>query len=146
MWICPKCEEDVEDGFDVCWQCGTDREGVEDPAFITADNTDAIFDTAEDQDFQPLDETLEEFGEAFPELETCFSASNQTEARFVANQLRSLGIPAVSDRVDVSANIPGGNISTAGPSVRVRPQDLTRAQTWVEEYHKKRRNRQANDE
>jgi hypothetical protein len=146
MWHCPKCAEEVEDDFDVCWQCGTDREGMEDPAFVTADDSEAIFDTAEDQDLNPLDEMLEEFGEAFPELETCFSASNPTEARFVANQLRSSGIPAVSDRVDVSANVPGGIISTAGPGVRVRSQDLARAQGWVKDYYEKRRNRQASDE
>ena len=146
MWQCSKCGEEVEEDFDVCWQCGTDREGVEDPSFVTADDSEAIFDTAEDQDLQSADEMMEEFGEALPELETCFSASNQTEARFVANELRTLGIPAVSDRVDVSANTPGGVISTAGPSVRVRSQDLTRARTWVEEYHEKRRNRHSHDE
>jgi hypothetical protein len=33
MWTCPKCRERVEDGFDVCWNCGTNREGREDPHF-----------------------------------------------------------------------------------------------------------------
>ena len=33
MWQCPKCKEKLEDSFDVCWNCGTSRDGTEDPAF-----------------------------------------------------------------------------------------------------------------
>jgi uncharacterized protein YbjQ (UPF0145 family) len=33
MWECKKCRERVENTFDVCWSCGTSREGVEDPLF-----------------------------------------------------------------------------------------------------------------
>jgi uncharacterized protein (DUF983 family) len=33
MWTCPKCLEDVDDDFDVCWQCGTNVDGVVDQSF-----------------------------------------------------------------------------------------------------------------
>jgi len=33
MWQCVKCHERLEDNFDVCWNCGTSRDGTEDPAF-----------------------------------------------------------------------------------------------------------------
>jgi hypothetical protein len=33
MWQCKKCREKLEDSFDVCWNCGTSKEGVEDPGF-----------------------------------------------------------------------------------------------------------------
>jgi len=33
MWTCPKCNEKVGDDFEVCWKCGTSKDGVEDPAF-----------------------------------------------------------------------------------------------------------------
>ena len=33
MWKCIKCGEDIEDTFDVCWNCGTSKDGVEDPNF-----------------------------------------------------------------------------------------------------------------
>ena len=33
MWECKKCRERVEDSFEVCWNCGTSRDGVEDPSF-----------------------------------------------------------------------------------------------------------------
>src|SRR5262249_50718734 len=33
MWTCPKCKIDVEPEFEVCWSCGTARDGTEDPSF-----------------------------------------------------------------------------------------------------------------
>jgi outer membrane protein assembly factor BamB len=33
MWECRKCHERLEDSFEVCWNCGTSKEGVEDPTF-----------------------------------------------------------------------------------------------------------------
>lgn len=38
MWQCIKCREKLEDDFEVCWNCGTSREGVEDPDFRKADD------------------------------------------------------------------------------------------------------------
>lgn len=34
MWCCPECREQVEDSFEVCWNCGTSITGVRDPGFI----------------------------------------------------------------------------------------------------------------
>ena len=28
MWQCPQCSKDVEDSFDACWNCGTERSGA----------------------------------------------------------------------------------------------------------------------
>jgi uncharacterized RDD family membrane protein YckC len=28
MWECEKCKADVEDNFDVCWNCGSDKKGA----------------------------------------------------------------------------------------------------------------------
>ena len=33
MWECRKCHEQHEDSFEVCWNCGTSKGGVEDPNF-----------------------------------------------------------------------------------------------------------------
>jgi RNA polymerase subunit RPABC4/transcription elongation factor Spt4 len=35
-WRCQHCHEAVPDGFDVCWNCGTDSAGVTDPTFQPA--------------------------------------------------------------------------------------------------------------
>lgn len=36
MWTCSKCRQSIEDQFDVCWNCGTSRDGIEDPGFTRA--------------------------------------------------------------------------------------------------------------
>ncbi len=41
MWNCTKCREPVEESFEVCWNCGTARDGTEDPAFRKADDEPA---------------------------------------------------------------------------------------------------------
>ena len=33
MWHCVKCREMLEDTFDVCWNCGTSKDGIEDRNF-----------------------------------------------------------------------------------------------------------------
>lgn len=38
MWQCPKCRESVVGSFEVCWNCGTSRDGQEDPSFQKADD------------------------------------------------------------------------------------------------------------
>ena len=37
MWTCGKCGEKGEANFDVCWKCGTPRDGIDDPAFRPAE-------------------------------------------------------------------------------------------------------------
>jgi predicted nucleic-acid-binding Zn-ribbon protein len=46
MWHCPKCREKIDDEFDVCWSCGTSRDGVEDPDFQRADDAAPVEDEA----------------------------------------------------------------------------------------------------
>jgi hypothetical protein len=33
IWNCPKCNAEVDAGFDVCWDCGTGCDGTADPDF-----------------------------------------------------------------------------------------------------------------
>jgi hypothetical protein len=43
-WACSRCGEEVPGSFDVCWNCGTDQRGVENPDFAdwkTEANVDA---------------------------------------------------------------------------------------------------------
>ena len=37
-WICPTCCQFVETSLEVCWNCGTSRDGTVDPAFRHADD------------------------------------------------------------------------------------------------------------
>ncbi len=140
MWKCPKCRSTVDDSFEVCWSCGTTPDGVEDPTFLTADDTDPIVDPP--AEFIDLDDGLEEFaGVPLPELAECYTAESTIEAKFVADRLLEEGIPAVSDTHDINMAMGGLNPSLwgYGPKVRVQPKDLTRARTWVAAYLKQRK-------
>lgn len=39
-WTCPQCGQFAPDGFEVCWNCGTSREGLPDPGFSTEPESD----------------------------------------------------------------------------------------------------------
>lgn len=42
MWYCSKCSEELPEKFHVCWQCGTSRDGIEDPNFeVVIDHKEA---------------------------------------------------------------------------------------------------------
>ncbi len=36
IWNCPQCGADVDGGFEICWACGTSRDGTPDPDFEVA--------------------------------------------------------------------------------------------------------------
>ncbi|MBC8869648.1 MAG: DUF805 domain-containing protein [Planctomycetes bacterium] len=46
-WTCKKCRTKVDDAFDVCWQCGTSVDGIEDESFS------AEADATPDRDPEP---------------------------------------------------------------------------------------------
>lgn len=39
-WTCVKCGEQIEANFDLCWNCGTSRDGTEDPEFAHVKDVD----------------------------------------------------------------------------------------------------------
>ena len=53
IWTCPKCASPVTPEFAVCWNCGTTRDGVEDPTFAALvaeeDNRDSCETPATDR-------------------------------------------------------------------------------------------------
>jgi len=46
MWKCLQCFEEVEEDFDVCWNCGTDREGQSDEHFQAANEYPTFDDSS----------------------------------------------------------------------------------------------------
>ena len=139
MWQCPKCRSQVDDSFEVCWSCGTTPDGIEDPNFVTADEANRV--ASKEPGF---DSSLEDFaGMSVPDVVECYTASNTTEATFIANQLMEQGITAIADRRD-------GNLSTGmwkseyGPKVRVGRKDLPQAQDWLKAFEERHKSRQDN--
>ena len=139
MWRCPKCRNKVDDSFEVCRSCGTTPEGIEDPGFVTADDAEPIVDVVED-----YDDSLDDFaGTPLPDLVECYMASNTIEAKFIADRLMEIGIPAIADRQDIGLTMGGFKPSQwgYGPKVRIRPEDQVRALTWLKEYDERRKAR-----
>jgi hypothetical protein len=59
MWECQKCHERHEDSFEVCWNCGTSKAGVEDPGFRPADQIEPA--SLEQPASPPVEENAYEF-------------------------------------------------------------------------------------
>ena len=136
MWTCPKCGAKVDPGFEVCWQCGTTAEGVEDPTFVSADDSGPIDDPpAPDAPELTVDPSRSAAVAASPasELVPCYQAFSLIEAKFLANELCDNGIDAVSDEQDMQDNLGGWS---GNPRVYCREGDLERAREFLEAYER----------
>jgi hypothetical protein len=137
MWTCAKCHSKVDPSFEVCWNCGTSVDGVEDPTFVKADDAGPI---ETDPVTPELD--VEEKGGTFGELPEpagvirddlveAYQALDLMEATFLAGQLNQAGIHAVSDTHDLRDALGGMEL---GPKVYVKEHDLSRARAWLATY------------
>jgi putative signal transducing protein len=133
MWDCPKCGVKVDARFEVCWSCGTSREGEEDPTFVRAEEVPPAespldLDMPAGEEPVPIPEQ-----KAASELVPCYSALDLMHAKFLADRLSEQGIPAVSDTHDMHDALGSMN---AAPRVWVHAADLPRARVWLEAYDK----------
>jgi hypothetical protein len=131
MWTCPKCGTKVDPAFEVCWACGTTPDGREDPSFVPADGPPQAASPL-DLDMPAGDAPLAEpLSPDAGELVEAYWALDIMQAKFVADQLSALGIPAVSDTHDMHDAL--GSMRS-GPRVWVREEDLSRAKAWLAAY------------
>ncbi|MDB5353511.1 MAG: hypothetical protein JWN86_4758 [Planctomycetota bacterium] len=133
MWTCPKCGAKVDPAFDVCWKCGTARDGTEDPTFVCADDLGPIPLDA-DKPGEPTG-TAEVLDGPAAELVPCYQAYSLIEAQFLANELSENGIPAVCDEQDMQDMLGGWS---GNPRVYCHEGDLARARAFLAEYEKKK--------
>jgi hypothetical protein len=139
MWQCPKCKSKVDDSFDVCWSCGTNPDGIEDPNFVIADEAEPIPDDEIPKGID-VDDPLADFaGTPQPDLVECYMAVDTIEAKFIADQLMEHGIQAVPDKLDIDPLV---GMSGTGAKVRVRQDDFPKAQAWLKAYEQRRQSRQ----
>ena len=135
MWDCPKCATKVDTNFEVCWKCGTSKDGSIDPDFKSADDTSPIRDPRYDPIALPDPSIRAQWstahGEPGDELVACYQAGSLPEAKFLADQLVELGIPAVCDTADFQDSLGSWE---GNPRVYCRAPDLDRARAWLIEY------------
>ena len=138
MWTCPKCGARVDAGFEVCWQCGTTPEGVEDPTFVRADDTPAIEDPLYDPVARPEPGATGELPDDSPaaDLVECYQALSLMESKFLADELSAAGIPAMSDTQDLQDAL---GTWQGNPRVYCRSEDFDRARAWLEAYEARRK-------
>lgn len=133
MWTCPKCATKVDPSFEVCWNCGTNAQGVEDPGFVKADDAAPIED-------RTLDPIAEPAAPGAPPVEgeivSCYQAYSVIEAKFLADQLTENGIPATADVRDMQDEFGGIN---GNPNVYCREADYAHARAWLEAYEERRK-------
>ena len=142
MWDCPKCASKVDRDFDVCGNCGTSREGIEDPSFVRADDAPPIEDPLYDRVLEPDTPDGGELpGAPSPvfgpedDLVEAYQAFSLMESKFLAAQLTAQGIPAMSDTQDMQDFL---GTMDGNPRVWVRRQDHPAAREWLAEYERRR--------
>jgi hypothetical protein len=141
MWHCPACNEALDDAFDVCWNCGTDRVGLADPLFRRATDDastpnsgpeDEISDGDSDTADQPP--AAKNTTDRTKILELC-SAADVVEANAIADVLEAAGIRVsiVGDALQGSAGgTPLGEATS--PRLWISSEDLQRAMEALAEY------------
>ncbi len=133
MWTCPQCGSKVDPGFDVCWSCGTSRDGTKDPGFVSADDFVPSEADAGSSVDDPVSGKLT--GDDTSALVPCYQAFSLMEAKFLADQLGEQGITAVSDSQDMQDALGGWS---GNPRVYCQEDDLPRARTFLEEYERRK--------
>lgn len=133
MWTCPKCGSKVDPSFDVCWQCGTSRDGTEDAGFVSADEFVPEDETAGSSVDDAISGKLD--GSDTSALVPCYQAFSLMEAKFLADQLAEQGITAVSDSQDMQDVLGGWS---GNPRVYCHRDDLPRARAFFEDYERRK--------
>lgn len=134
MWTCPKCGSKVDPGFEVCWNCGTSADGVEDPNFVPADQQGPIDDVpAPDAPELKVDasQSAAVAASEASQLVPCYQAFSLIEAKFLTDQLGEIGIDAVCDELDMQDALGGWS---GNPRVYCRDGDLAKARQFLEQY------------
>jgi hypothetical protein len=136
MWTCLKCGAKIDPAFDACWQCGTSKDGKEDPTFVTADDTGPIDEiplgTAPELAVDPTHADAVAHSPK-SELVPCYQAFSLIEAQFLTNELIDNGIDSVCDEQDMQDVLGGWS---GNPRVYCREGDLAKARAFLENYEK----------
>jgi hypothetical protein len=140
MWTCPKCQTKIDPSLDVCWQCGTDVDGVEDPSFVRADDAPVIVDPTDVNNIEVPTEGP--WGHGVVPVEA-YTAESRAQAHFLADELCQIGIIAVAESHEPAESLGG---YSALPKVWVRAEDYPRARLWLEGYEMIQRERHPADD
>jgi hypothetical protein len=132
MWTCPNCGEAIDDVFDACWKCGTNRDGTRAADFPVEPSDAKTPDPRAEPD--PPDDAAAAANDPKNEriVELC-SAANTVEAYAIRALLEEAGIQTcvVGDSLgNAAGGLPLGE--TTAPRVWVREEDVARAREVID--------------
>jgi hypothetical protein len=128
MWKCPKCGESLKDAFEVCWSCGTTKEGVLDPHFL---DPEAVSSAPENE---PLEEIADDVDEEREPMVTVAQCNLAAEAHAMRVQLEAAGIPVfLADELTVAMDWLLSN-AIGGVKVQVPERYVERAAHLLEGF------------
>jgi hypothetical protein len=131
MWTCPNCHEQIDDSFDVCWKCGTDRDGTPSAEFDVEPGDPRTHDPKADP--HPPDEPAANDPKNDRIVELC-AAANEVEAHALCALLEEAGIRwrIVGETLgNAAGGLPLGD--TIAPRIWVREEDAARAREIIDE-------------
>ncbi len=124
MWACPKCGESVEDDFEVCWSCGTNRAGQASPEFVP--EQEGILTEPGYQ--------AQQAARRREDLVTVATFPNAPEAHMARSRLEAEGIHAfVMD--ELAATTWGFATAMDEVPLQAAEKDLERARAVLEDVH-----------
>jgi hypothetical protein len=146
MWRCPKCGERIDETFDICWKCGTWRDGTAAVGFgaepADADEHEPGAEADEPDELEgPEDDSAPEEAASERIVELC-SAANMVEANCLCDRLAEAGIEArvVGDFLGGAAGgLPLGEATS--PRVWVHQSDQARAREVIAQWQKEQGDR-----
>ncbi len=141
MWRCPKCGEEIEAGFDVCWNCGTAQDGTADAGFSAETPDPAVPDPGPEpeQPEKSAEDDAARLGAAGQRIVEICSAANIIEADGLCELLEEAGIHArvVGEILGAAAGgLPLGE--AIAPRVWALEDDAVRAREIIARWRSER--------
>jgi len=143
MWKCPSCGENLEDTFDLCWSCGTTREGTVDPNFHDPEGVEPAPENV------PLGPVLFSEDEESEPLVTVAQCSLPAQAHAMRLHLEAAGIPVcLADELTIAMDWLLSN-AIGGVKVQVPESYADKATELLDEFTtsiERRRENRTDDE
>jgi hypothetical protein len=125
MWKCSNCGESLRDDFEVCWSCGTTKDGTLDPHFLDPEAAAA----PENEALEDIPSDMEEEPERMVTIAQC---NLPAEAHAMRVRLEAAGIPVfLADELTVAMDWLLSN-AIGGVKVQVPERYVPRATRLLE--------------
>ena|SRR5947209_7117107 len=128
MWTCSHCGENLKDSFQVCWSCGTTKDGILDPHFHDQEGVGAAPEN------QALEDVFVDTDQEAERMITIARCSLAAQAHAMRVQLEAAGIPVfLGDELTIAMDWLLSN-AIGGVKVQVPERYAERATQVLEKF------------